>query len=183
MADDTVTPEEGTDETGNEETEPVTTETPDTPENVPEDPNADKGDENVQPTETVVEPTEPEGADEKNDASNPDAPPASEEGAAEGDETPPKQPPADVDPMEALTELIPEIMRTQAEANKTAFSELRVLVRNVTKQCRKALKSTADPAEMAELKKKLAVETKRADKAEGEFKKLKDSLSGLKGLL
>jgi len=127
-------------------------------------PGAEENPEAPESSEITVEPT----IDGDTETTEPIEPAADDEDAAAQ-----KVIPEDVDPMEALDVLIPEIMRSQAEANKDAFTKMRVLVRNVKKQCRKALKSTADPAEVTELKKKLAVAEKQRDAAK---KALKDLL-------
>jgi len=110
-----------------------------------------------------------------------------EETPPDGEETPPseeKKPAVeDVDPLVALDEIMPGLMKAQLELNQDTFKQMRVLIRNVGKQCRKALKSQADPEEVKTLKRKLAAAEKARDTAQAELAALKASLDALKRVL
>lgn len=99
------------------------------------------------------------------------------------DPAPPPKKAEDVDPLEALDVLMPELIRNTKQTVHANLVELEKYRKNVAKQARKALKAKADAGETAELKKQLAAETKRANKAEAELAKLKGSLSALKGII
>jgi hypothetical protein len=94
--------------------------------------------------------------------------------------TEPKPAAEDVDPLEAYDTLIPDLIKVIQETVKEKGNEAKRVLKNATKQSRKAIKSQADPAEVADLKRKLASETKRADKAEKELGELKAGLAFLK---
>jgi hypothetical protein len=140
-------------------------------ETVGSEPEEDETDSEEEETEEETEdPGEEEDSGESDDT-------ASDGGDASEKTTPASE---DVDPLEAYDVIIPDLIKDIQEEARLKGNELKRVLKNATKQARKAIKSSADPAEVAELKRKLASETKRADKAEKELKEIKDGLSFLK---
>lgn len=158
-----VEPEEAAEgsEVEEQETEAAEEETAEEAENIGEEVVDDAND--AEETEETEETEEVETA-ESNEGEAPEAPkPAAE----------------DVDPLEAYDTLIPDLIKSIQETVKEQGNEAKRILKNATKQSRRALRSKSDPedlaklkAENAALKKKLSVAEHQRDVAKKALKEI-----------
>lgn len=130
--------------------------------------------------EEAAEETEDPGDEAGDDADDTEASEETEETESEeGEESEPESKPAteDVDPLEAYDNLIPDLIKSIQETVKEQGNEAKRILKNATKQSRRALRSKSDPEDMAKLKtenavlkKKLAVAEKQRDTAKQALK-------------
>jgi hypothetical protein len=178
-------PEENEEKSGAPENQEVETDANEASSEQVEEAEVDEPEENEEKSEPEEEETDSEGeeaAEETEDSGEEDESGEADDTAPDGGDASEKPTTAteDVDPLEAYDVIIPELIKDIQEEARLKGNELKRVLKNATKQARKSIRSTADPAEVAELKRKLASETKRADKAEKELKEIKDGLSFLK---